>query len=99
MQLSDSRQLSYVLAGVSLAPPSTKAQQPDGATTRAVLYHHGWPSSGMELKAWHDKAIDGGVTLIGVDRPGVSYSTLNAQGVGGTPDSDSAAPLSPVTPT
>ena len=45
-----------------------------------VVYHHGWPSSGAEAKAWHTAANAQHMQIIAVDRPGIAESTFYPQG-------------------
>jgi len=67
--LNDGRLLSYRLAGQGKAKAAA-----------TVIYHHGWPSSSAESAAWHEPALQQGIQLVAVDRPGINASTFNPTG-------------------
>jgi pimeloyl-ACP methyl ester carboxylesterase len=46
---------------------------PDGAP---VFYYHGWPSSRLQARLAHHLAVERGLRLIAMDRPGMGKSTL-----------------------
>ncbi|PNH12839.1 hypothetical protein TSOC_000176 [Tetrabaena socialis] len=46
----------------------------------AVVYHHGWPSSRHEAAFLHPHALELGLSLVAINRPGVGRSTLDARG-------------------
>ena len=60
LRLRDGRRLSYAVYGA-----------PDG---RPVFYLHGWPSSRLEGRLHAATAMQKGVCLIAIDRPGFGLS-------------------------
>src|SRR5687768_16775195 len=45
---------------------------PSGDT---LFYYHGWPSSRLQARAIHHLALDRGIRVIALDRPGMGKST------------------------
>jgi len=65
MQLNDGRTIGYAEYGDSAGKP--------------LLYFHGHPGARYEAEFLAERAKEGGVRLIGVDRPGLGLSTYQAR--------------------
>jgi pimeloyl-ACP methyl ester carboxylesterase len=63
--LADGRTLAYAIYG-----------SPSSSTT--VFYFHGYPSSRIEGRLWHDTAQNLDVRLVALDRPGFGNSSFQA---------------------
>jgi pimeloyl-ACP methyl ester carboxylesterase len=64
IQLHDGRQLGYIQYGHSTGKP--------------LFYFHGHPGSRFEAMFLADEALQAGIRLIGIDRPGMGLSTYKA---------------------
>jgi len=65
LTLPDGRKLGYAQYG-----------SPSG---HAIFYHHGLPGSRIEAASYHDIALELGLRIIAVDRPGIGLSTPHPQ--------------------